>query len=342
MAEPAQGSAPKASSKQSSKESSKQETPKTNAWSGNKAHEFNTKSIRERTFRVRLPTQFSAKDVLASVSGILLKTEVETVSKQSTPGHWTIVTTSAEGADKLITQNTLTIGPEKERYRLEPRVQRATLLIIPLADPEISNTEIFDYFSQYGYISKVTHEFYKENGFTHVKTGQRLVFIRLAEGSSPPPPPFCIIRNQVSLRGKTGICYHCNVEGHGKGQCLIRELKTCYNCGSIVHSHSQCFAPTLVAYYFDPTTNYPQYCYPRGFKPHRGQEFGEDVNADDFGNIRNKEEAWDYNLTFEPKFYMEQARQTFFEEMCAERQREKEEEPRRQAEAEMDPPHVAL
>ena len=95
---------------------------------------------------MRLPTQFSAKDVLASVNGILLKTEVETVSKESIPGHWTIVTTSAEGADKLITQNTPTIGPEREKYKLEPRVQRATLLAIPFVDLEISNMEIFDYF----------------------------------------------------------------------------------------------------------------------------------------------------------------------------------------------------
>ena len=127
------------------------------------------------------------------MNGILLKTEVETVSKQSTLGHSTIVTKSAEGADKLITQNTLIIGPEREKYKIEPRVQRATLLAIPFVDPEISNIEIFEYFSQYGYVSMLTHEFYEENGFTHVKTGRRLVFIRLAEGSSPPP--FCIIRN---------------------------------------------------------------------------------------------------------------------------------------------------
>ena len=126
---------------------------------------------------MRLPTQFRAKDVLASGNGILLKTEVETVSKHSTPGHWTIVTTSAEGADKLIPQNTLTIGPEREKYKLEPRVQRATLLTIPFVDLEISNTEIFDYFSQCGYVYKVTHEYFKE-------TGQRPVFIRLAKGSS--------------------------------------------------------------------------------------------------------------------------------------------------------------
>ena len=177
---------------------------------------------------MRLPTQFSAKDVLMSVNGILLSTEVETVSKQSTPGHWTIVAKSAEGADKLITHNTLTIGPEREKYKIEPRVERATLLTIPFVDPENSNIEIFDYFSQHGYVSKVTHEFCKENGFTHAKTGRRLVFIRLAEGSSPPP--FCIVRNQkmsVSCRGKTGICFHFNVEGHGKAQCPITEFKMC-------------------------------------------------------------------------------------------------------------------
>ena len=114
------------------------------------------------------------------------------------------------------------------------------------------------------------------------------------------------------------------MEGHGKAQCPIRQFKTCYNSGSMAHSHNQCFEATLVAYHFDPTDNYPIYWYPRGFKPHQGQEFEEDVNAEDFGNIKNEEEAWDYNFTFEPKFYTEQARQTFFEETYAKRQREKE------------------
>ena len=99
---------------------------------------------------------------------------------------------------------------------------------------------------------------------------------------------------------------------------------------------SQCFESTLVAYHFNPTDHYPIYCYPRAFKPQQGQESEEDVNPEKFGNIRNEEEAWDYSMTLEPKFYTEQARQTFFEETYAERQREKEEEARRQAEAEMD------
>ena len=64
------------------------------AWYGNKAEEFAAKNIRERTFRVRLPTQFEAEDVLVSINGVLQKAEVEieTVSKQSTPGHRLIVT----------------------------------------------------------------------------------------------------------------------------------------------------------------------------------------------------------------------------------------------------------
>ena len=57
---------------------STQERPKS-ARTGNKAEEFNMQNIRERTFRVRLPTQFQAKDVLTSINGILLKDEVETV-----------------------------------------------------------------------------------------------------------------------------------------------------------------------------------------------------------------------------------------------------------------------
>ena len=52
-------------------------------------------------------------------------------------------------------------------------------------------------------VTKVVHEYYKEAKFKQVKTGRRLLFIDLFEGSHPPP--FCIVRGQkisVSYRGQ--------------------------------------------------------------------------------------------------------------------------------------------
>ena len=71
------------------------------AWGGNRAEDFSGASIRERTFSIRLPMQFEAKDVLMSINGVIVKEDVETVSKQSTPRNWTIVTKSIKGANKL-------------------------------------------------------------------------------------------------------------------------------------------------------------------------------------------------------------------------------------------------
>ena len=66
---------------ESSKDSN-QESPKAHVWSGNKAQDFNIKSIRERTVKVKLPTQFNAKDILMSMNVILLNTEVETMASR--------------------------------------------------------------------------------------------------------------------------------------------------------------------------------------------------------------------------------------------------------------------
>ena len=94
-------------------------------------------------------------------------------------------------------------------------------------DPEISNVEIFEYFSNYGKVTRVTDEYYKDKGFEHVKTGRRLLFLRLADGLRPPP--YCIIKNQkmiVSYRGKSKVYFHCNVEGHSRAQWPIQRYKT--------------------------------------------------------------------------------------------------------------------
>ena len=235
----------------------------------------NAQSIRERTFQVRLPTIFSAKDVIISINGIIQREDIETVSQQRTEGNWTIVTRTTEAANKLVLSNLITIGPEKEQYRIHARLPRSTLLTLPYVDPEISNTEIFDYFSNYGHVTRVTDEYYKDEEFKHVKTGRRLVFLRLADGASPPP--YCIIKNQkmiVSYRGKSKICFHCNVEGHNRAQCPIQRYKTCYNCGSPLHSYSECYEDTLVTYTFDKNANYDPYCYPKGYKGEENIEYG--------------------------------------------------------------------
>ena len=277
-----------------------QETTTPNAWAGkNKARDFNKKSIRERTFQVRLPNNFTAKDVIISVNGIVQKEEIETVSQQRT-GGWTIVTKTAEAANKIVNNSLLCIGPERELYRIQPRLPRSTLLTLPYVDPEISNDEIYDHFCLYGHVTRVTDEFYKDEDFKHVKTGRRLVFIRLAEGSSPPP--YCIINNQkmsVSFRGKESVCFHCHVEGHNRAQCPIQDYKTCYNCGSPTHTYSECHEDTLITYHFDKTANYDPYCYPRNYKGEEGIVYGE---------INCKEDVFDYHITFNPKFYTLRAR----------------------------------
>ena len=278
-----------------------QEATTPNAWAGkNKARDFNKKSIRERTFQVRLPNNFTAKDVIISVNGIVQKDEIETVSQQRTGGGWTIVTKTAEAANKIVNNSLLCIGPERELYRIQPRLPRSTLLTLPYVDPEISNDEIYDHFCLYGHVTRVTDEYYKDEDFKHVKTGRRLVFIRLAEGSSPPP--YCIINNQkmsVSFRGKENVCFHCHVEGHNRAQCPIQDYKTCYNCGSPLHTYSECHEDTLITYQFDKRANYDPYCYPRNYKGEEGIVYGE---------ITCKEDVFDYHITFDPKFYTLSAR----------------------------------
>ena len=118
------------------------------------------------------------------------------------------------------------------------------------------------YLSTLGYVTRVTDEYYKEEEYEHVKTGRRLVFIRLADGAAPPP--YCIIKGQkmaISYRGKNKVCFHCNVECHGKAQCPIQEFKTCYNCGSPLHNYSQCHEETLITYHFNKEKQYKLYCF---------------------------------------------------------------------------------
>ena len=235
----------------------------------------------------------------------------KTVSQQRTGGGWTIVTKTAEVANKIVNNSLLTIGPEQELYRIQPRLPRSTLLTLPYVDPEISNDEIFDYFCEYGYSTRVTDEFYKDEDFKHVKTGRRLVFIRLAEGSTPPP--YCFVNNQkmsVSYRGKENVCFHCHVEGQNRAQCPIQEYKTCYNCGSPLHSYSECYGDTLVTYYFDKETNCDPYCYPKNYKGEEGIVYGE---------INCKEDVFDYHVTFNPKFYTLGARLHYEAETYARR-----------------------
>ena len=217
-----------------------------------------------------------------------------------TPMSILVVTKTAEAANRIANNSLLSIGPEKELYRIQPRLPRSTLLTLPYVDPEISNDEIFDYFCLYGHVTRVTDEFYKDEDFKHVKTGRRLVFIRLAEGSAPPP--YCIINNQkmsVSYRGKENVCFHCHVEGHNRAQCPIQAYKTCYNCGSPLHSYSECYEDTLVTYYFDKGANYDPFCYPKNYKGEEGITYGE---------INCKEDVFNYHVTFNPKFYTLAAR----------------------------------
>ena len=101
-----------------------------NAWTGkNKAKEFNVQSIRERTFQMRPPSNFSGKDVIISINGIIQKEEIETVSQQRTGGNWTILTRMTEAANKMVLNNLLEIRPERELYRIQPRLPRSTLLM---------------------------------------------------------------------------------------------------------------------------------------------------------------------------------------------------------------------
>ena len=272
-----------------------------NAWLGrNKAKEFSKQSIRKRTFQVRLPHNYTAKDVIISINGIIEKKDIETVSQQRTGGGWTIVTRTSEAANRIVSNSLMSIGPEKEMYRIQPRLPRSTLLTLPYVDPEISNDDIFDYFRLYGHVTRVTDEFYKEEELKHVKTGRRLVFIRLAEGSTPPP--YCVINNQkmsVSYRGKENVCFHCHVEGHNRAQCPVQAYKTCYNCGSPLHSFSECYEETLVTYHFDKEANYDPFCYP---KNHEGEE------GIIYGEINCREDVFNYHITFNPKFYTLAAR----------------------------------
>ena len=157
----------------------------------------------------------------------------------------------------------------------------------------------------YGNVTKVVHGYYKEAKFKQVKTGRRLVFIELFEGSHPPP--FCIVRGQkisVSYRGRRSLCYHCNVEGHIKMHCPVAWFKACYNCGSPDHESIQCWEPTLVAFFFEEDRQNHPSCYPTNY---RSEDPADDL---DYGLIQNINEARDYHYTFN-SFYTREAADSY-------------------------------
>ena len=276
-------------------------TSKGNPWNGNSAEDFNMKTQKERTFRVNLPTCFTAKDVIAAVSRNLGHGNIDTVGKQSQQGYWTIITKTTEDAKILLDLEELYMSDD-EAYCLTLRLKRAALLTLPFVDPEIRNSEIRDYFKMYGDVKTVAYEYYREAQIATVKTGRRLVFIDFYEGCGAPP--FCIVRGQkisVSYRGHRHICYHCNVEGHTKAHCPIKWFKTCYNCGSPTHEQNICWEPTFVAYFFEEGKKYPPHCYPTN---HQSEDPDDDTI---YGLIQNVEEARLYNLEFDPYFYTQDA-----------------------------------
>ena len=176
------------------------------------------------------------------------------------------------------------------------------LLTLTFVDPEIKNSELANYFRMYGNVTKVVHEYYKEAKFSLVKTGRRLVFIKLFEGCHHPP--FCIVRGQkisLSYRGRCSLCYHCSVEGHTKMHCPVARCKTCYNCGSPDHESIQCWEPTFVAFFFEKERQYHPSRYPTNY---RSDDPDDDL---DYGLIRNIDEAQDYHYTFNPFFYTREA-----------------------------------
>ena len=76
--------------------------------------------------------------------------------------------------------------------------------------------------------------------------------------------------------------------------------------GPPTHSHSQCYEGTLITYKFDSMKKYESYCYPRGYQ-------GEKEN-EEYGNITNEHQLWDYHLTFKPEFYTARAKGDYYGE----------------------------
>ena len=81
---------------------------------------------------MRLPTIFKAKYVIISINGIIQREDIETISQQRTEGNWTIVTRTAEAANKLILANAVIIRPEKEQYKIHARLPRSINGIISI------------------------------------------------------------------------------------------------------------------------------------------------------------------------------------------------------------------
>ena len=113
----------------------------------------------------------------------------------------------------------------------------------------------------------------------------------------------------MCFKNRQQVCYHCNVTGHSKKHCHIRQYNTCFNCGKPGHNVAECWENTLITYVFDPTAKYKDNNNPTN---HREEgDNPETFSGRAYGDIKSIEEAMDYILTFEPTFYDELARYNY-------------------------------
>ena len=87
--------------------------PKTQ-WNGNAAEDLQARTQKERTFKVNLPTCYTAKDVLMAVSRSLGHVQIDTVAKQSNQGFWSIITKTTENANTLIYNQKIFIWEQRK------------------------------------------------------------------------------------------------------------------------------------------------------------------------------------------------------------------------------------